>query len=173
MIDKSSAPPARRAAPPRACYAHGHGTDAMGLAHIGDVSLSAEDRPIPIPKALQPALAPKKQEASLKGGDECEHDEHEEAADHTHLGGDTAMKFLLAGGIAGAGTESLLFSFSFSFFPFFLRSPRLTAQNQCRGRPLHRLTVSGYSSLRARRTSAHSRRTPSCIQNAVRERSVG
>lgn len=73
------------------------------------MSLSAEDRPLPIPKALQPALATK-QEASLKG-EEDEHGEHEEAADDIHVGGDTAMKFLLAGGVAGAGTESsLLFS---------------------------------------------------------------
>ena len=70
------------------------------------MSLSAEDRPLPIPKALQPALATK-QEA----GEEDEHGEHEEAADDIHVGGDTAMKFLLAGGVAGAGTESsLLFS---------------------------------------------------------------
>lgn len=79
------------------------------VAHIGDVSLSAEDRPVPMPKALQPTLAPKR-EPSLKGGDENQPDEHEEAVDDTHLGGDTAMKFLLAGGIAGAGTVY--------FFPF-------------------------------------------------------
>ena len=75
--------------------------------HIGDVSLSAEDRPVPTLKTVQPALAPKR-EASLKG-DEDAHDEHahDEVADDIHVGGDTAMKFLLAGGIAGAGTRAL------------------------------------------------------------------
>jgi len=136
-----------------------------GRKNIGDVSLSAEDRPIPIPKPLQPILAPK-QEAALKRGGEGEHDEHEEVADDTHLGGDTAMKFLLAGGIAGAGTES----FTISSFDL---PPRLTAQNQCRAPPPHRLTVSEYSSSHARRLSAHSRRTPSYILNAVREPSAG
>ena len=85
--------------------------------HIGDVSLSAEDRPVRIPKTVQPALAPKR-EASLRGDDggrtEHEHEhghehEHEEAADNIHVGGDQAMKFLLAGGIAGAGTRTLYF----------------------------------------------------------------
>lgn len=70
------------------------------------------------------------------------------------------MKFLLAGGVAGAGTES----FTLFGFPSI---PRLTAQNQCRGRPPHRLIVSGSSSSRALRTSTRSRRTPSCIPNAV------
>ena len=119
-----------------------------------------------MPKVLQPTLAPKR-EASLKGGDQNEPDEHEEAVDDTHLGGDTALKFLLAGGVAGAGTECLL------YFYFFLRSPRLTAQNQCRGRPLHRLIVSECSSSRALRTSTHSRRTPSCTPNAVCGPSAG
>jgi hypothetical protein len=60
---------------------------------------------VPVPKSLQPALAPK-QGVSL----EEEEDEHEEVVDDTHVGRDTAMKFLLAGGVAGAGAQARLSS---------------------------------------------------------------
>lgn len=67
---------------------------------------------------MQPGLAPKR-EVGLKGEDE--HDEHEGAVDDTHFGGDTALKFLLAGGVAGAGTSRF-------FLNFFVQPalPRLT-----------------------------------------------
>src|SRR5260370_23348170 len=103
------------------------GRDADARSYIGDVSLTAEDRPA---KAVQPTLTRKKQNVHLK--EEAE-EEHEEAVDDTHVGGDTAAKFLLAGGVAGAGTERA-----------FGRPSNLMVQ-QCHGRPRRRLTVSGCS----------------------------
>jgi hypothetical protein len=72
---------------------------------VGDVSLSAEDRPHVQFKAgssaVSPTLPPLDHEnvddddGDFPGGDEAE---------HSHwLGGMTALKFLLAGGLAGAG----------------------------------------------------------------------
>ena len=75
---------------------------------------------------MQSALAPK-QEASLKGGGGDERDE-QEVADDIHVGGDTAMKFLLAGGVAGAGTEG---GFSFSLPSFLPLHENSVADSHC------------------------------------------
>lgn len=77
----------------------------------GDVSLSAEDLSLD-----QPYVAPVSKEVSpvpvdhrLPYDDEEEDEEYddyeEEEPHHSWLGGSTAVKFLLAGGLAGAGTS--------------------------------------------------------------------
>ncbi|KAI5833813.1 mitochondrial carrier [Schizophyllum commune Tattone D] len=70
------------------------GDDGRGPARVnmeGDVSLSAEDKP------------PGTQRQEQNADDEFEDDEEEEEADDHHvLAGYTALRFLLAGGIAGA-----------------------------------------------------------------------
>ncbi|KAJ7095453.1 mitochondrial carrier [Mycena belliarum] len=77
------------------------GDDARGPARVtmeGDVSLSAEDRPT-IQLKAEPSAAQR-----VDGGhhDAIPEDEEEEEDPHGWLEGHTAMKFLLAGGIAGA-----------------------------------------------------------------------
>ncbi|KAJ6539946.1 mitochondrial carrier [Mycena sp. CBHHK59/15] len=77
------------------------GDDARGAARVtmeGDVSLSAEDRP-PTQSKVEPSGShvPYKLEIS-----DHEEDSEDEEEAHGWLEGHTAMKFLLAGGIAGA-----------------------------------------------------------------------
>jgi solute carrier family 25 (mitochondrial phosphate transporter), member 23/24/25/41 len=75
---------------------------------IGDVSLNAEDRPLPPipPQVIEPqstlSVDFSEQEPEDDEDEELghEHPEHEEQ--HHWLGGMTAVKFLAAGGIAGA-----------------------------------------------------------------------
>jgi hypothetical protein len=71
------------------------------LAHAtGDVSLSAEDRP-----TIQLKVEPSNAQITPKldtGHTQAESDEDEEEH-HDWLDGSEALKFLLAGGIAGAG----------------------------------------------------------------------
>ena len=82
----------------------------------GDVSLSAEDLWHPgsakpsMAKASELAEVPVDHEVEWDGDEhdaDYEHDEHEHEPEHHWLGGTTALKFLLAGGIAGAGAQSL------------------------------------------------------------------
>ena len=73
----------------------------------GDVSLSAEDisinRPAaPIPKEMAVPLVDHQDEDDDAEHDEYSESEHEEES-HGILGGSLAIKFLLAGGMAGAG----------------------------------------------------------------------
>ncbi|EIW61998.1 mitochondrial carrier [Trametes versicolor FP-101664 SS1] len=88
------------------------GDDGRGAARVnmeGDVSLSAEDlsldqpRVLPIPKDVPPVPV----DHRSPYGDEDDDDEYdeeyeEEEPHHTWLGGSTAARFLLAGGVAGA-----------------------------------------------------------------------
>ncbi|KIK94699.1 hypothetical protein PAXRUDRAFT_11892 [Paxillus rubicundulus Ve08.2h10] len=70
------------------------GDDGRGAARVtmeGDVSLSAEDKPPP------PSWIPQESTLSTEDGFEEEPEEH-----HEWLQGHTAIKFLLAGGMAGA-----------------------------------------------------------------------
>jgi solute carrier family 25 phosphate transporter 23/24/25/41 len=82
----------------------------------GDVSLSAEDKPplimtTPSPVASMTTTLPPllvdhsySQETEEQGQEEvevCEAEEH-----HGWLGGSTAVKYLLAGGVAGAGEHA-------------------------------------------------------------------
>ena len=81
--------------------------------NIGDVSLSAEDKPpsnttSPTPMgATQVTLPPLPVDHSYPqrtGEEEQEETEvYEEEEHHTWFGGSTAAKYLLAGGVAGAG----------------------------------------------------------------------
>jgi solute carrier family 25 phosphate transporter 23/24/25/41 len=65
----------------------------------GDVSLSAEDRP-PTPPKPEPSAS----QVGFDHSHDLEDDEDDEDDDaHGWLEGHTAMKFLLAGGVAGAG----------------------------------------------------------------------
>ena len=65
----------------------------------GDVSLSAEDKPPPLPSLWTAS------ESTPTNGDD-EHDFEEDGEDHHDwLEGHPAIKFLLAGGIAGAGKD--------------------------------------------------------------------
>jgi solute carrier family 25 phosphate transporter 23/24/25/41 len=79
----------------------------------GDVSLSAEDRP---PKLSLAATSPtatlstpldSRQPTRSTTLDFDEEDEEEEPLDHAAIESHTAFKFLLAGGIAGAGQAFL------------------------------------------------------------------
>ncbi|KAF9226538.1 mitochondrial carrier [Gyrodon lividus] len=74
------------------------GDDGRGPARVtmeGDVSLSAEDKPPPLPSFWTP------QDSTSTNGDEGEFEEEPE--EHRDwLQGHTAVKFLLAGGMAGA-----------------------------------------------------------------------
>ncbi|TRM67766.1 mitochondrial carrier domain-containing protein [Schizophyllum amplum] len=86
------------------------GDDGRGPARVnmeGDVSLSAEDKPPDSNHQRRPAdSVPSQQEQ--RHDDDMEEDweevdeEEEEAEDHHILAGYTALRFLLAGGIAGA-----------------------------------------------------------------------
>ncbi|EIN10446.1 mitochondrial carrier [Punctularia strigosozonata HHB-11173 SS5] len=87
------------------------GDDGRGAARVnmeGDVTLSAEDRPPSHPTNLGRSLASKAENldapvdhtaTALEGGDEEEEEDHQGPA---IFGGATALRFLLAGGIAGA-----------------------------------------------------------------------
>jgi hypothetical protein len=72
----------------------------------GDVSLSAEDKP---PPPHRPALHPEDfhlpQNNRTYDWDEEDEDfvEDDEMEDHSFLEGHTSLKFLFAGGVAGAG----------------------------------------------------------------------
>ncbi|KAI0638147.1 mitochondrial carrier [Trametes polyzona] len=88
------------------------GDDGRGAARVnmeGDVSLSAEDlaleqpHPLPIPKDALPVPVDHRPSIDDEDEDEDFDDEYEEEEPHhTWLGGSTAVKFLLAGGVAGA-----------------------------------------------------------------------
>ncbi|KAF9247285.1 mitochondrial carrier [Melanogaster broomeanus] len=74
------------------------GDDGRGPARVtmeGDVTLSAEDNSPPLPSLLAP------QESNLSNEDEGEFEEEAEEH-HGWLQGNTAVRFLLAGGVAGA-----------------------------------------------------------------------
>ena len=71
----------------------------------GDVSLSAENRP---PDLSPLTAAATKSPVSNGQNHELAHGEDEEEEGHHFLEGHTALKFLLAGGIAGAGGFILL-----------------------------------------------------------------
>jgi len=61
----------------------------------GDVSLSAEDKPPPIPSLW----------GTVADVDEDDFEEEEIEEHHDWLQGHTAIKFLMAGGTAGAGAQ--------------------------------------------------------------------
>jgi solute carrier family 25 phosphate transporter 23/24/25/41 len=78
----------------------------QSLIFTGDVSLSAEDKP---PEhAPKPSVEPKSHDTvhasnqDLSNAPDAEEDEEEDLTMESH----TALKFLLAGGIAGAGTST-------------------------------------------------------------------
>ena len=87
---------------------------------VGDVSLSAEDKPPdyliyrpPVMKAAPPLdhdLSPTDSEEDDHDHDHDLIEEHHHAEDDHHgwLGGMTALKYLAAGGVAGAGQPPLL-----------------------------------------------------------------
>ncbi len=95
----------------------------MPVPHAGDVSLSAEDKPpnylIYRPPAVQLPSVPSMGHGTTpnhadNGDDGDENDDellqehhHIEDEHHNWLGGTTALKFLAAGGVAGAGQRSL------------------------------------------------------------------
>jgi len=85
------------------------GDDGRGAARVnmeGDVSLSAEDLSINRPSSLLPKEAPVPLVDHPEVDDHDDHDEYSEAShEEEHqsvLGGSLAVKFLLAGGVAGA-----------------------------------------------------------------------
>ncbi|KAH9966105.1 mitochondrial carrier [Russula dissimulans] len=91
------------------------GDDGRGTARVtmeGDVSLSAEDRPpnylIYRPPAVQLPPMPAMDHDTASSDDEDAdglhhgHQDHVEDDHHSWLGGTTALKFLAAGGVAGA-----------------------------------------------------------------------
>lgn len=95
----------------RTCFRHA----SVHVFTLGDVSLSAEDKPpeAPSSRALNLELPSNQEALSQVQGDDDElmfddDDVDEEDAAHTFLGGHTALKFLLAGGIAGAGEVSFI-----------------------------------------------------------------
>lgn len=74
----------------------------------GDVSLSAEDKPPEHPayKMTPSSLRPSSTSATSDSDeeyDELDEDQEGEEKEHSFLDGHTSLKFLLAGGIAGAG----------------------------------------------------------------------
>jgi solute carrier family 25 (mitochondrial phosphate transporter), member 23/24/25/41 len=85
------------------------GDDGRGAARVtmeGDVSLSAEDKP-PVPLSSRPVNVDqthRQQPAHHSGEEEDELDPEEH--DHATIGNHAALKFLLAGGIAGAVSRS-------------------------------------------------------------------
>ncbi|KAF7352732.1 Mitochondrial carrier protein [Mycena venus] len=81
------------------------GEDARGAARVtmeGDVSLSAEDRPTIQLKAEPSNAAQMAQKLDTGHDHDISEDEEEDPHAHDWLEGHTALKFLLAGGIAGA-----------------------------------------------------------------------
>jgi len=92
----------------------------LTLLELGDVSLSAEDKPpsiVPSPSpvasmaAAQVTLPPLPVDHSYsrqtEEEDQGEVQVYEEEEHHSWLGGSTAVKYLLAGGVAGAGEHVL------------------------------------------------------------------
>ena len=133
------------------CPALPHGGRPYSLAftpapYAGDVSLSAEDKPpnylIYRPPAVQlppvPAMHHDTTPNDADDADDADDDllqehHHMEDEHHNWLGGTTALKFLAAGGVAGAGQTFLC-----------THPPQhvsLNARVQCRGHPQLRLTV--------------------------------
>ncbi|KIK68070.1 hypothetical protein GYMLUDRAFT_36899 [Collybiopsis luxurians FD-317 M1] len=81
------------------------GDDGRGAARVtmeGDVSLSAEDKP-PVPLTSRPLNLNQSQgqPSHYEGEEDEDHSDHEQH-DSTSIADHTALKFLLAGGIAGA-----------------------------------------------------------------------
>ena len=79
------------------------GTDYSWLPP-GDVSLSAEDKPPDhlAYKMTRPSSTSRSSDSDEEY-DELEEGEEEEEQEHHFLDGHTSLKFLLAGGVAGAG----------------------------------------------------------------------
>jgi solute carrier family 25 phosphate transporter 23/24/25/41 len=97
-------------------------TDSTPAPDAGDVSLSAEDKPsnylIYRPPAVQVLPVPPRDHNTTPNAADGDDDgddnddsllqEHHHMEDHhSWLGGTTALKFLAAGGVAGAGQRSL------------------------------------------------------------------
>lgn len=72
--------------------------------YIGDVSLSAEDRPPSSHHHRQDSEEDEYDDGYVDELDDAEADEHEPS--RSLLQGHSALQFLLAGGVAGAGTSS-------------------------------------------------------------------
>lgn len=73
------------------------------IARVGDVSLSAEDKPPAIPtfpKSIPSRPAPITENDHDHHEDDFEDDEHHH---HSWLDAHSAMRYLLAGGVAGIG----------------------------------------------------------------------
>ncbi|KAI0750724.1 mitochondrial carrier [Daedaleopsis nitida] len=123
------------------------GDDGRGVARVtmeGDVTLSAEDlslgQPHVAPKGVEPI--PVDHQSSLDGeeGDDDEYEDYEEEEEphHLWLGGSTAVKFLLAGGVAGAVSRTCTAPFDRLKIFLITRPPELggtslTAQAPVRG----------------------------------------
>jgi len=131
-----------------------HGVDTYSLGftpvpYAGDVSLSAEDKPpnylIYRPPIVQlPSVPPMHRDATPNDADDGDDDDDDLLQDHHHiedehhnwLGGTTAVKFLAAGGVAGAGQRFLL------HVSITTRLVKCALDcEQCRGHPQLRLTV--------------------------------
>lgn len=83
------------------------GNRFLHLTHFvrqGDVTLSAEDHthPFTILKAIPNETPPLPIDHTVIGNDEDDYEDHEKEH-HDWLEGHPAIKFLLAGGVAGAG----------------------------------------------------------------------
>ena len=89
---------------------------------LGDVTLSAEDLPLKqshaVPSIDVEPIPVDHQSPYEDDEDDIGYDEEEEEPHHSWLGGSTAVKFLLAGGVAGAGEPCCLMIPVFCFdFP--------------------------------------------------------
>ncbi|KAH7920164.1 mitochondrial carrier [Leucogyrophana mollusca] len=88
------------------------GDDGRGAARVtmeGDVSLSAEDKPPPLPLPRTSSVVGQNGvpgDHTAVTDDDNDWDEDEEEEHHDWLEGHTAIKFLMAGGIAGAVSRS-------------------------------------------------------------------
>lgn len=107
------------------CLVLPHGVRPYGLGftpvpYAGDVSLSAEDKPPNYltyrPPAVQLPPVPSKHHGTAPNDADDDDDDddgllqehhHVEDEHHNWLGGTTALKFLAAGGVAGAGQRFL------------------------------------------------------------------
>jgi solute carrier family 25 phosphate transporter 23/24/25/41 len=131
----------------------------------GDVSLSAEDKPpnylIYRPPAVQLQQVPSRDHDRTPSDSENDnvddddddddgllHEHHMEDDHHGWLGGETALKFLMAGGVAGAGQRHSRIPRSQ------ISSRRSLACEQYRGHPRLHSIVSRFFSLRDHQTSA-------------------